>query len=117
MDIPQELIDKYKLTGLDCGGWIYFEIRQDCYGLPQAGILANDLLRSHLKAKGFYEAASTPSLWCHKWSPIQFFLIVVNFGLKYVGLKHFTYLLDICKKFHGIQYNMEGDNVFGMDIE
>ncbi len=44
LDIPQEFINKYTLTGLDCDGWIYFEIRQGCYGLPQAGILANDLL-------------------------------------------------------------------------
>ncbi len=68
-DIPNEFIDKYKLTGLDSDGWIYFKICQGCYGLPQAGILAKDLLHSHLEAKGFYEAASTPGLWCHKWRP------------------------------------------------
>ncbi len=44
LDIPQEFIDKYKLTALDRDGWIYFEICQGCYGLPQAGILANNLL-------------------------------------------------------------------------
>jgi hypothetical protein len=44
LDIPQEFIDKYKLTGLDRNGWIYFKICQGCYGLPQAGILANNLL-------------------------------------------------------------------------
>ncbi len=65
-DIPDKFVDKYKLTGLDRDGWIFFEICQSCYGLPQAGILANDPLRSHLEAKGLYEAASTPSLWRHK---------------------------------------------------
>jgi hypothetical protein len=63
--IPNKFIKEYKLTGLDRDGWIYFEIRQGCYGLPQAGILANNLLRSHLKAEGFYEAASIPGLWHH----------------------------------------------------
>jgi hypothetical protein len=43
-DIPQEFIDEYKLIGLDRDGWIYFKTRQGCYGLPQAGILANNLL-------------------------------------------------------------------------
>jgi hypothetical protein len=61
-DIPNEFINKYKLTGLNRDGWIYFEIHQGCYGLPQAGILANNLLRSRLEAEGFYEAASTPGL-------------------------------------------------------
>ncbi len=44
LDIPQEFIDEYRLTGLDRDGWIYFKIHQGCYGLPQAGILANNLL-------------------------------------------------------------------------
>ena len=117
LDIPLEFIDKYKLTGLDRDRWIYFQICQGCYGLPQAGILANDLLRSHLKAKGFYEEASTPGLWCHKWRPIQFCLIINNFGVEYVGLEHFTYLINILKKFHGVQYNMAGNKFAGMDIE
>jgi hypothetical protein len=60
---------------------------------------------------------STPGLWHHKWRPIQFCLIVDNFGVKYVGLEHFTYLLDILKKFHGVQYNMAGNKFAGMDIE
>jgi hypothetical protein len=34
-----------------------------------------------------------------------------------VGLEHFTYLLDILKKFHGVQYNMAGNKFAGMDIE
>ncbi len=115
--IPQEFINKYKLIGLDRDGWIYFKILQGCYGLPQAGILANDILQSRLKAKGFYEAASTPGFWHSKWRPIQFCLIVDNFGVENVGLEHFTYLLNILKKFHGSQYNMAGNKFSGMDIE
>jgi hypothetical protein len=116
-DIPHKFIDKYKLTSLDRDGWTYFKICQDFYGLLQADILANNLLQSRLKAKGFYEAASTPGLWCHKWRPIQFCLTVNNFGVEYVGLEHFYYLLNILKKFHGVQCNMAGETFAGMDIE
>jgi hypothetical protein len=80
--IPNKLIDEYKLTGLDRDGWIYLEICQGCYNLPQAGIVANNLLCSRLEAEGFYEAVSTPGLWHHKWRPIQFCLIVDNFCVK-----------------------------------
>jgi hypothetical protein len=58
--IPAEFIEEYKLAGRDRDGWIYFKICQGCDGLPQAGILANDLLRSRLLADGYYEAESTP---------------------------------------------------------
>ncbi len=37
-DFPAEFIEEYKLAGTDRDGWIYFEIRRSCYGLPQAGI-------------------------------------------------------------------------------
>ncbi len=34
-DIPEEFIIEYNLHSQDCDGWIYFEICQGCYGLPQ----------------------------------------------------------------------------------
>jgi hypothetical protein len=43
-DIPAEFIEEYNLQGCNCDGWIYFKICQGCYGLPQAGILTNNLL-------------------------------------------------------------------------
>jgi len=89
-DIPDEFIEEYNLIGRDRDGWVYFEIRQGCYGLPQSGILANNLLRSRLVAEGFYESFPTPGLWRHKWQPLQFSLIVDDFGVEYVGIEHFT---------------------------
>jgi hypothetical protein len=62
-------------------------------------IFSNPVLRQ----KGFYEVASTPGLWHHKWRPIQFCLNVDEFGVEYVSLEHFTYLLNILKKLHGVQ--------------
>ena len=43
-NILQEFIDEYELTRHTCNGWVYFEIFRGCYGLPQAGKSANDLL-------------------------------------------------------------------------
>ncbi len=85
---------------------------QVCYGLPQAGIPANELLRSRLLAEGYYEAESTSGLWRHKWLPIQFCLVVDNFGIEYVGIELFNHLLDLLKRFHGVQYNMAGDKLW-----
>jgi hypothetical protein len=67
---------------------------------------------ARLEAEGYYEAATTPGLWRHKWQPIQFCLIVDDFGVEYVGIKH--YLL---KKYHGVQFNMAGDKFDGIDIK
>ena len=78
-------------------GWIYFEIRRGCYGLPQSGMLANKQLRLRLEKEGYYEARTTPGLWRHKWRPIQFFLVVDDFGVEYVGKQHADHLATILK--------------------
>jgi hypothetical protein len=80
-DIPQEFINKYKLNKVARDSWIYFEMCRGMYGLPQAGILANKLLRDRLAKFDYYEAATTPELWRHKWCPIMFALIVDNFAI------------------------------------
>jgi hypothetical protein len=97
-DIPEEFILEYGLDGKDdINGWIYFEICRGCYELPQAGILANNLLREQLEEEGYYEAHSTPGLWKHKWHPIQFCLIVDDFGVEYVSIEHFNHLSMLLK--------------------
>ena len=84
-DIPQEFIEEYDLTQSVQNVWIYFDIIRGCYGLPQLFQLTNELLRTRLEQAGYYEAATTPGLWSHKWIPIQFVLLVDNFGIEYVG--------------------------------
>ena len=44
--IPKEIIVKYNLRNLvDKEGWVYVKIQKGMYVLPQAGILANQLLK------------------------------------------------------------------------
>ena len=47
-DILQEFIDKYNLHDYVHEGWVYFEISNGVYGLPQSGRLSNDLLETRL---------------------------------------------------------------------
>ena len=42
--ISQEIIDQYKLMDLVHNGYVFIETHQGMYGLPEAGILANQLL-------------------------------------------------------------------------
>ena len=58
------------------------EIREAIYGLPQAGFLANKLLKKRLAPAGYYEMPHTPGLWKHVYRPIAFTLVVDDFGVK-----------------------------------
>jgi hypothetical protein len=48
-DVPEEIIVEYNLRGkVASDGHVYVEIRKGMYGLPQAGILAQELLEKQL---------------------------------------------------------------------
>jgi hypothetical protein len=68
LDIPSpNIVEQYNIEERTKNGQVYLKIRQAIYGLPQAGILANKLLRERLEPFGYYEVAHTPGLWQHTW--------------------------------------------------
>ena len=95
---PEWTRKQYNLEEHALNGHVYWEIRSAIYGLPNAGRLANLRLREKLKPAGFYEVAHTPGLWKHRCHPIQFFPIVDDFGVKYVGKEHIDYLIASLRK-------------------
>ena len=45
-DLPNEIINKYKLCNkVNNKGHIFIKVTKGMYGLPQAGLLANELLK------------------------------------------------------------------------
>jgi hypothetical protein len=51
--LPQEMIDRYDLIELSQDGKVYIEIQKGMYGLPQAGILTNELLQRNIAKDGY----------------------------------------------------------------
>ena len=72
---------QYKLDKHAQSGFLYLRMECAVWGLPQAGILANKLLRKKLTPHGYYECINTPGLWRHEWRPIMFTLVVDDFGV------------------------------------
>jgi hypothetical protein len=102
MCMPLELFpiwiqEQYNLKMLAYKGFVHLEMRRAVWGLLQAGILANKLLRHKLAPFGYYEHVSTPGLWYHKTRPISFTLDVDNFGVKYVNKEDIDHLIASIK--------------------
>eukprot|EP00804_Cyclotella_cryptica_P013525 CCRYP_017242-RA/>CCRYP_017242-RA protein AED:0.41 eAED:0.41 QI:0/0/0/1/0/0/5/0/589 len=91
---PDHIRAQYNLDKHAIHGFVYLELRGAIYGLPQAGTLANKLLRKRLAPHGYYEVAHTPGLWRHVTRPISFTLVVDDFGVKYVGQEHAEHLIN-----------------------
>ena len=83
--IPKEIINKYKLRDkVTPNGFVYIMATKGMYGLPQAVLIANELLETCLNKHGYRQSKLVPGLWKHGTRPIQLTLIVDDFGVKYV---------------------------------
>jgi len=69
---PADIIEYYKLMDKALDGYAYMEIGKGMYGLPQAGVLANKILKERLARHGYFEQPHTPGLWKHVSRPIWF---------------------------------------------
>ena len=117
-DMPDDVIAHYKLRDIATpDGYVYCEIRQGMYGLPQAGIIAQELLAKRLKEHGYSQSETTPGLWTHEWRPISFSLVVDDFGVKYVGEEHAQHLLQVVQKYYKCSFDTDGERYCGLTIK
>ncbi len=109
---PNDIITHYNLLKKDLNSFVYMEIHRGMYGLPQAGILFNKLLKKCLACHGYFEILHMPGLWKHISRHVWFNHCVNYFGVKYIGeenLKHLfaslqTETYDIVEDWKGNLY-------------
>jgi hypothetical protein len=115
---PEWIKKQYNLDTHTRDGFVFLEIRRAVWGLPQAGILANKLLRKRLKPHRYYECTNTPGLWRHTTRPITFLLVVDNFGVNYVGKEHADHLINCLKmETYKLTKDWEGDLYCGILLQ
>ncbi len=118
LDMLDDIIEHYKLCSIVTpDGHIYCEIQKGMYDLPQAGIIAQELLADRLKQHGYTQSKTTPGLWLHKTRPIQFSLVVDGFGVKYVGKENALHLLNTIQKYYKCSCNWDGKRYCGLTIK
>ena len=86
------------------------------YGIPKAGLLAQQMLEKHLYSKGYQQSELTPG-WTHKWRPISLSLCVDNSGVKYNGKQNADHLIAVLKEYHTISQDWKGKCHLGLDID
>jgi hypothetical protein len=116
-DLPEEFVTMYNLTNkATADGFVNIKIQKGMYGLPQAGILAQELLEQRLNKHGCRQSPITPGLWQHDYRPISFTLCVDDFGIKYVGREHAEHLASILSEHYKCSHNWDGQRYLGMTI-
>jgi len=118
-NIPKNFIKLYNLRQLATpDGYIYVRVQKGMYCLPQAGIIAQQLLEKHLVANGYHQSTVTPGFWKHdwQWQPILCALCVDDFGVKYVGIEHAKHLLQTLNTHYTSSHDWKGECYLGLTI-
>jgi hypothetical protein len=96
---PQDIFDKYALCDkVDADSNVFCEVQCGMYDLPQAGIIAQELLAKRLHKAGYRQGTITPGYRQHDWGPISFALVINNFGMKYINKNNVRWLTPTGKE-------------------
>ena len=110
------MAQKYQLREKEKNGFIYAEIRNAIYRLPQAGVLSNKLLKKWLAPARYYKIPHTPVLWKDLPRPIAFTLVVDDFGVKYFSKNNADHLVADLKVEYKISEDWMGSLYCGIDL-
>jgi Reverse transcriptase (RNA-dependent DNA polymerase) len=91
-------MNEYNLKTKVKNGTVLARIDKGMYGLPQAGILANKLLKQRLEPHGYCECMHTPGLWKHNKRNLMFALVVDDFGIQFSNITDVQHLLAALKQ-------------------
>ncbi len=117
-DIPGEIIKEYNLQELATeDGYVYCAINKGMCGLPQAGIIAQELLKERLSKHGYHQSKIIPGLWTNKTRPTAFTLVVDDFAIKIMSESNADHIINALKKYYTITVDKDAANYIGLTIE
>jgi hypothetical protein len=115
---PQDIINEYGLhSKVNADGNVFCKVQRGMYGLPQTGIIAQELLTKRLHKAGYRQSKITPGYWHHDCCPISFTFVVDNFGMKYIYKNDVKYLISILKQDYEIHTDWEGTQYLGLTLD
>ena len=86
------------------------------YGLPQAGMLANNRLTKNLATYRYSPTSHTTFLSRNQICPISFTLVVDKFLVKYVGRQHAEHQVSNLADLYPLTTDWEGKLYFGLTL-
>ena len=87
------------------------------YGLPQAGIIAQELLAERFAKHGYHQSKIIPGLWTHETRPTTFTLVVDDFTIKIMSDNNANHLINVLRKDYTITVDTEATKYIGLTIE
>ena len=93
------------------------QVNKGMYGLKQSGLLANELLTKRLNKNGYHQSKFVPGLWVHESRPIQFTLVVDDFGIKYEREQDARHLMKVLTHYYEVTHDKKGEQYIGITLD
>jgi len=118
--LPEAIVMQYDLAkhmhSRGSAEGVVVEINKGIYGLPQAGLVAQNRLNEHLAKHGYMPARNTPCLYKHVSRSTYFTLIVDDFLVATKTDADRDHFLDTLKELYPIKYDLEAKKYIGITI-
>ena len=114
--LPTDIIVKHNLTPYLRNDSVLFEVNKGKYGLPQAGLLAQQRLITHLAKHGYHQT-NTACLLRHGSNGTVFSLVVDDFGIKYTTKQGAQHLITTLQTLYPITIDWTGAKYLGFSIQ
>ena len=92
------------------------EIRKGIYGLPQAGIIANNPLQKYLGKSDYFPCPTIPGVYKYKLFDTTFTLVVDDFGIKYTSKGYLLPILNCLRQFQTLNIDWKGELYIGLTL-
>ena len=113
--IPACTVTKHRLDQFLHNNTVLFEVNKGMYGLPQAGLLAQQRLVTHLAVHGCNQTQTT-CLFRHIDNGTVFSLVVDDFGVKYTSTAGAQHLIITVQMLYPITVDWTGCKYLGFSI-
>lgn len=114
--LPDSILDELGLRPFISSGTVTFQIDKGMYGLPQAGLLAQDRLVGHLATHGYRQSPTVACLFRHDVRPTAFSLVVDDFGIKFTTKEDLEHFITCMEEVYELKVDRTGSQYLGMTI-
>jgi hypothetical protein len=115
--VSDTIIAEYGYEQYFVNDMLYFQINKGMYGLPQAGLLAQNRLIAHIAEHGYTQSDTVPCLFRHATNGVTFVLVVDDFGIKFRNAADRDHLLTTLRMLYKITVDIEDPMYLGMTIK
>jgi hypothetical protein len=113
-DIPNNIIDIYKLRDIVHNGYVFVRIQKGMYGLPQAGIIAQQLLEQCLQANGYQQSKINPGFLDARLAPYLFCTLCGQLWHQICRKEHADHLIQTLRGHYEISMDWNGWHYIGL---